>query len=61
MSPKQKAKLITELVLLRKMALDNVLYHENEAGRYRKIDRELSATIDRVYAEENKTLHRRKK
>lgn len=51
MTAKQKAIVITQLVTLRDMAMENVLAHETEADRYRKQHRILEEQISKIATE----------
>lgn len=51
MNAKEKAVVITEIAILRSKALGLVLFHENEAARYRKHLRDLGIIIERIGSE----------
>lgn len=54
MSPKQKAVLLTDLIILQRMAMEKNVYHENEAARYRKQYGRITTRIMQFHVEENK-------
>lgn len=51
MTAKQKAVAITDNLILQSMALEKVLFHENEADRYRRQLRRIGDEIRRLAKE----------
>ena len=44
----EKSIAVAEIVYLRKQAMEQILYHENEAARYRKQHKELSLATSKA-------------
>ncbi len=52
MTPEQQARIVTEYIHLKKMAMREILHHENEAERYRANYRRAEIALERLLKEE---------